>query len=234
MRVISLIVSCLLLVSCNSPEEVNQRLVQAFDDLVFFVAPDRQGAEVRQWNPYLVRWEGEVRYFVQVEGSPEPGMLEQIDRAMARVGAVAGRKVSRAEKLTETNITFTLNATDRDYRINGAERASCYANIDEIFKPGNQSEDGGKLKKASIYLPGMRPRVMTACLEHEILHVFGFWGHTQRIRSTMSSFVSENEMTKWDEMLLKALYSPNLEPGMKREEALKRAEQELLLILAAS
>ena len=224
----------LLLAGCVSPEEVNQRLVEAFDDLVFFVAPDRQGKKFKQWNPYLIRWEGEVRYFVEAEGTPAEGIQGKIDLSMERIGKVAGRPVRRAEDAETANIVFTLNATDKDYFINGAERASCYANIDEIFKPGNDSEEDGRLKKAGVYLPGLRPETIEDCLEHEILHVFGFWGHTQKIRSTMSAFISEDKMTKWDEIILRTLYSPVLEPGMIREKALELAKKEIYKQLAAN
>ena len=225
---------CLTLAGCVSPEEVNQRLVEAFDDLVFYVAPDRQGKTLKQWNPYLIRWEGEVRYFVKVEGTPAQGIQDKIDLAMRRIGKVASRPVTRIQDSGQANIVFTLNATDQDYFINGAERASCYANIDEIFKPGNDSEENGRLKKAGIYLPGLRPEAMENCLEHEILHVFGFWGHTQKIRSTMSAFISEDKMTKWDEIILRTLYSPALEPGMDRDKALELAEKEIYRQLAAN
>lgn len=63
------------------------------------------------------------------------------------------------------------------------------------------------------------------CLAHELMHAFGFFTHP-RSGYTISALRGgkpvywHRTFTGWDEIAFKVLYSPELKPGMARDEAL--------------
>jgi len=63
------------------------------------------------------------------------------------------------------------------------------------------------------------------CLAHELMHAFGFFSHP-RSGYTISALRGgkpvywHRTFTGWDEIAFKVLYSPELKPGMPRDEAL--------------
>lgn len=63
------------------------------------------------------------------------------------------------------------------------------------------------------------------CLAHELMHAFGFFSHP-RSGYTISALRGgrpvywHRTFTGWDEIAFKVLYSPELRPGMPRDEAL--------------
>jgi hypothetical protein len=63
------------------------------------------------------------------------------------------------------------------------------------------------------------------CLAHELMHAFGFFSHP-RSGYTISALRGgkpvywHRTFTGWDEIAFKVLYSPELKPGMSRDETL--------------
>lgn len=229
MRGLVLFLSIIILSACVSAVEVQQRLLQAFDDVVFAVAPDWGGSLVRQHNSNLVRWEGELTYSIEWEEDANPDFEVDVEAAMTKITNIAGLTSRRIDDTENSNVAFHMRPGKNGYIVNGAERASCYAHIPSSDKVREQ----GILERTEIHMPSDLIETSYDCLEHEILHIMGFRGHSQGIRSVLAVFSGETELTKWDVMLLKTVYDPRLRPGMKREEALAQAKIVLSELLAA-
>lgn len=199
--------------ACQTTEQVHNRLVQAFDDVIFHEAPDKKGQSVRQYNLTLVRWNDPIHY--AVIGDRDDPLAAMSIASLKKIAAVADVEVNAAEDPDDANFNIYLDET-KDYVINGNESASCYAHTD--------SNDEGDLTLGEIHLPVARRQSAESCLDHEVLHAFGFRGHTHRIRSTISYVGSEDEWTRWDRILIRALYDPQMPPAAYRDEALDVAE----------
>ena len=67
------------------------------------------------------------------------------------------------------------------------------------------------------------------CLDHEILHALGLPGHWKGkyARSALGTRWPNRStnFTEWDEIALRTLYDPRLEPGMEGKEALELARE---------
>ena len=204
--------------------------MQAFDDVVFNVAPDWGGSLVRQHNRNLVRWEGELTFSVEWDGEVDSDFENDIETAMKKITEIAGLSSRRIQDTENSNVAFHMRPGKNGYIVNGAERASCYAHI-----PGSkQDREKGVLKRTEIHMPSDLMQTSYDCLEHEILHIMGFRGHSQGIRSVLSTFSNETELTKWDIILLKTVYDPRLKPGMKRDDAMAQAKIVLSELVAAN
>lgn len=84
----------------------------------------------------------------------------------------------------------------------------------------NPDDSNGTILSATLHLPAGDLKDFEECLDHELMHAFGFDGHSHRLESTLSYMHNKGALTTWDEILLRTLYSPQLTPGMHRQAAL--------------
>jgi hypothetical protein len=126
---------------------------------------------------------------------------------------LAGLELELAERDT-AGIELEIHFSDkREFVINGNQLATCYA------RTGGAPD--GRLANVGIYI-GItgEGEWRTDCLTHELLHGMGWRGHTHRIRSAISYAHGETELTKWDRLMMRALYDPRLPPGISKTDAI--------------
>lgn len=82
------------------------------------------------------------------------------------------------------------------------------------------ADSDGTTVSVRVLLAKKAPVAIRQCLRHELMHAFGFLGHSHRVRSILSYVHGEEDLTRWDEVLLKSLYDPRLTTGMPRSEVM--------------
>ncbi len=82
------------------------------------------------------------------------------------------------------------------------------------------ADSDGTTVNVRVLLAKAAPAKVRRCLRHELMHAFGFLGHSHRVRSILSYVHGEEDLTRWDEVLLKSLYDSRLTTGMPRSEVM--------------
>ena len=76
--------------------------------------------------------------------------------------------------------------------------------------------DLGHMVRAEIYVNLSNPGRVTRCINHEVLHGFGFRGHPHASFSVLSyKYAAQAQLTDTDRLMLETLYDPRLKPGTK-------------------
>lgn len=200
------------LVGCQTSEQVQQRLVLAFDDATFHVAPDRQGESTIQHNEKLSRWEQDIFYEVKVASQIKDIDQSFVHEAMAKFDELIPINIKHMAT-PSSKVNFIIRIENKEqFLVNGNQIGGCYAHLDD--------DGDGQMTEAIIALPGKKPDKAKSCLDHEIMHAIGFTGHTHRIRATLSYMHGEDYITKWDKYLITTLYERDLSAGMARDDVL--------------
>lgn len=200
------------LTACQSNRQVEDRLVAAFGETMFDAGPAAHGTGgVLSRSGNLAKWESPLTVAV-VEGASE----ENVDLARAELAELArlsGLTIDWVEPdAAEIGLKIHFSR-DRDFIINGNQRASCYAGT------GNATD--GRLDAAGIYIGLVKEgEWRTDCLTHELLHALGWRGHTHRVRSAISYAHGETELTRWDRLLMRTLYDKRLPHGISKTDAM--------------
>ena len=222
-RYILILFSLALMMACQSPQQVEDRLVTAFEETMFGQrgpAHDRQGSDGSE--AILSKWRSPVEVSI-VEGATDSNTT-LVRKELERFAALSGLEI-RLLPPENKAAPLTLFFSDRkDFVINGNQMASCYTHIED--------GDDGAIAKAEVYIALVEEGVWREdCLVHELLHAFGWRGHTHSIRSAISYMHGESDLTRWDEHLMRTLYDPRLEPGKQKADALPAARAILHEIL---
>jgi len=211
-RYICLIVFLVAFTGCQSNRQVEDRLVAAFGETMFDAGSARHGqGEILSKNGYLAKWESPITVAVVQGKNPENvAFAKEIIAELAALGGLELVWAEPGEGSVELEIFFS---NERQFVINGNQLASCYARTG--------SAPDGWLTTAGVYISFTgEGDWRTDCLTHELLHALGWRGHTHRIRSVISYAHGETELTKWDRMMMRALYDPRLPPGISKADAL--------------
>ncbi|HJQ57131.1 MAG TPA: DUF2927 domain-containing protein [Vineibacter sp.] len=151
----------------------------------------------------LVRWTQPI--FVAIDpGTELRPHAPQIIAAVNRLGAIAGV------------VVFPVAADDprRNFLLRPADpagRAACRAAV---------SSQAGHIVRVEIELFLNGRASLERCINHEILHGFGFRSHPHGAPSILSYRAAEvAQITPTDRLLLETLYDPRLQPGMKVADA---------------
>ena len=211
-RYIFLTVVMVTVAGCQSNQEAEDRLVSAFGETMFDAgsAAHGEGGLLSQ-SGYLAKWESPVTVAV-VEGATRKN-IEFTKKSLGELAQLSGLTFEWVESGT-SGIKLDIHfSSEREFVINGNQRASCYA------RTGNAPN--GRLDRASIYI-GLsgKDEWRTDCLNHELLHGLGWRGHTHRIRSVISYAHGETKLTKWDRLMMRALYDSRLPPGISKADAI--------------
>lgn len=210
--------------SCQSVQQTEDRVVLAFGEAMFDggTAGDSAGASVHG-DTVLSRWSSPVAAGV-VEGA-DAANVQLAKEAVFELGAVAGIRIDW-RPAGDPATALRLHFTDKtEFTIHRAERAECYANTGVAVT--------GEIVEADIYVSRSRLGGWnTDCLAHELLHAFGWLGHTHRLRSANSYVHGETDLTEWDRILMHTLYDPRLERGSVKAEAMPVARVIIAELLA--
>lgn len=209
---IFLAVAMTALVGCQSSLEVEDRLVTAFGETMFDVGPASHGqGEMFSKSGNLAKWESPVTVAVVEGDTPENvAATKEILSELAELGGLELDWVEAGADGIELEIHFS---DKREFVINENQLAACYA------RTGGAPD--GLLQAVGIYIGSSgKDEWRTDCLTHELLHALGWRGHTHRIRSAISYAHGESELTKWDRLMMRALYDPRLPPGISKADAI--------------
>ncbi len=211
-RYIFLVVVWVALTGCQSSQQVEDRLVAAFGETMFDAGPAGHGqGKMFSQSGNLAKWESPVIVAVVEGGNPENvALTKEILNELAELGDLELELAKRGAAGIELEIHFS---DKREFVINGNQLATCYA------RTGGAPD--GRLANVGIYI-GItgEGEWRTDCLTHELLHGMGWRGHTHRIRSAISYAHGETELTKWDRLMMRALYDPRLPPGISKADAI--------------
>jgi len=211
-RYIFLVVVLVALTGCQSSQQVEDRLVAAFGETMFDAGPAGHGqGKMFSQSGNLAKWESPVIVAVVEGGNPENvALTKEILNELAELGDLELELAKRGAAGIELEIHFS---DKREFVINGNQLATCYARTGGV--------PDGRLANVGIYIGiSGEGEWRTDCLTHELLHGMGWRGHTHRIRSAISYAHGETELTKWDRLMMRALYDPRLPPGISKADAI--------------
>lgn len=194
-----------LLGACQTAEVREDRFVRFFDELTFGSGADGAGDK----RPVVRRWEGPLVW--SVEGSA--GFSEIVAERMSGIGGVTGRGV---EKVAEDGaITITQDPLGTSYPVQD-NLTTCFVRV--VYA-------GDEIIRARIRIAEERPERIIRCIDHEIMHALGFLSHSAAIASVMSPLHTQERLSRWDIMAIRALMSERLAAGTPRDAALDEIER---------
>lgn len=187
------------------------RLARFFDELVYGNPAEPEGV-----SPTLLRWNGPQLAY-SVGGARAPDDDARIAAALGHFARLIGIAIAPGQAQgAQITIDFQTGPMSAVHD----ELARCYTRI--VY-----NEAG--LQQAHVVVNTETPGTLAACLDHELMHAFGFPHHSPIMPSVMSPFRRVDTLTAADEAVLAALYDPQLKTGMTREAA----DSALGLVLSA-
>lgn len=187
----------------SSPNEVRpDRLTRFFDELAYGNPAAPEGV-----TKTLVRWK-QTRLIYAIEGDRSPVDDQRIMATMQRFQAITGITLTRSESIKNAQITIAF--AKGPLPAVHDELAACYTH--SIY-------NGYGLQLSQVFVGTERPGTLAACLDHELMHAFGFGHHSVVAPSVMSPFRSHDTLTPVDEAALRTLYDRRLQIGMTREQS---------------
>lgn len=124
---------------------------------------------------------------------------------MARLARITGHAYSRTDRDPKVRVVLE---TDPEVFGPGARRSDCRATI------------AGST--AVIHVSARNFYRQPLCIDHEMMHVFGFHHHPTNAPSVMSPGRYWRPFGRWDTMAILALMSPSLSDGMPGQAVLAR------------
>ncbi|MGE5201982.1 MAG: DUF2927 domain-containing protein, partial [Acidobacteriota bacterium] len=79
--------------------------------------------------------------------------------------------------------------------------------------------DASGIRRAHIYIATEPARTFTACLDHELMHAFGFPHHSSVLPSVMGPIRWSDTLSEADETVLRTLYDRRLGVGLTKDQA---------------
>jgi DUF2927 family protein len=180
------------------------RLARFFDELVYGNPAEPEGV-----SPTLVRWT-QPRLTYAVGGGHALEDDARIGAALGRVSRLTGVALAPGPA-SDAQLTIEFQAGPMAPVHD--ELARCYTRI--VYN------DTG-LQQAHIVVNTETPGTLAACLDHELMHAFGFPHHSPIMPSVMSPFRRVDTLSAADQAVLATLYDPRLKIGMT-PEAVARA-----------
>jgi hypothetical protein len=147
-----------------------------------------------------------------VEGATDENTA-LVEGTLEQFAELTGLEINLTEPNNESAQLRIFFSSNKDFVINDNERAACFAH--------SRSDHDNQLEMAEVYVSRTDDgEWQTGCLVHELLHAFGWRGHTHRVRSAISYMHGEDELTRWDKYLMKTLYDPRLPVGISKADAM--------------
>lgn len=188
----------MLLTGCKTTEQYRDRVTAFFTEVTFGDNAALLEAGALKTGR-LTRWEKAPT--VSVSGSPGDDQRRHVADAVARFSEATGLDVRLVDSGGDIRIEFTR---ERRFVIRQNVRADCYAHA---------KRPAGKLDRVDIKIGVRDPDDDGSCIDHELMHAFGFFGHSHRLRSVMSASHGEDILTEWDILALRIVYHPDLSNG---------------------
>ncbi|HJQ57132.1 MAG TPA: DUF2927 domain-containing protein [Vineibacter sp.] len=167
--------------------------VQAFDEAALRIdtAPASE----------LARWTSPI--FLAI--SDQSGMAAyaaDVEAVVRAFGAVTRVPVNRVD-WRDPRANFFVRANTGDT----PGKSPCRSSVDWT--------DNGSMVRADIHVNLANPGRITRCINHEVMHGFGFRGHAHSVFSVLSyRHADQAYLTDTDRLILESLYDPRLRAGM--------------------
>jgi Protein of unknown function (DUF2927) len=195
------------LFGCQSTTAGESALVTTFMEASFDAAP---GAEFQILGELrsdrIWRWERPIALRLEGVRSAEQ---EQLTRgALGEFARLSGVAIGDAAGAEAPNFRVIFDPRE-SFLLPDGQLSTCYASF-------RGRRDG--VATIDVTLSAARPEVAQRCIRHELMHAFGFLGHSHRIRSVLSYLHNESALTRWDKVLIASLYDPAIHAGMLRHE----------------
>lgn len=200
----------LLLAGCKTTEQNRDRVTAFFTEIAYgdnSALLDDSALKTGK----LTRWEKAPT--VSLKGAPTDGQRRQVDAAITRFAGATGLDVRLVESSGDIRIDFS---DEREFVIRRNIRADCYAHT---------KRPSGRLEAVEISIGTRNVANGKSCLDHELMHAFGFFGHSHRLRSVMSAAHGEDSLTEWDILALRIAYHPAVVNGATWNETRPVAQQ---------
>ena len=205
-----------VLSACQTTEQTRDRVTAFFTEVTF--GDNTSLVSEQQLNTRRVRrWQ--TAPTVAIQGAPSESQRQAVAESVTRISSATGLNVT----LTDGSGDIIINFTDeREFVIRKNVAAGCYAHT---------RRRGDRIRSVEIKIGKRCDPETVWCLDHELMHAFGFFGHSHRLRSVMSASHHEVRLTDWDLMALRILYDPGVTEGDKwadiRPIALKYINREI-------
>lgn len=205
-----------VLSACQTTEQTRDRVTVFFTEVTF--GDNTSLVSEQQLNTRRVRrWQ--TAPAVAIQGAPSESQRQAVAESVTRISSATGLNVT----LTDGSGDIIINFTDeREFVIRKNVAAGCYAHT---------RRRGDRIRSVEIKIGKRSDPETVWCLDHELMHAFGFFGHSHRLRSVMSASHHEVRLTDWDLMALRILYDPGVTEGDKwadiRPIALKYINREI-------
>lgn len=222
-RLIMAVFLAMAIAGCQSGQQLEDRLVLAFEEAIFNAGRISDTAEQGSKAAIIARFSSPVRVSI-IEGATADNQ-ELARQTLDEFAAVTEVTIEwRPPGYGDADLLILF--TDRkEFIVNGNERGICYASV--------RADDEGVIRPSRVHISRKDENVwQTECLVHELLHAFGWRGHTHRIRSANSYMHGEYALTRWDRLLMRTLYDPRLPPGTPKNDAILQARAILRELLA--
>lgn len=150
----------------------------------------------------LARWTSPI--FLAV--SDQSGM----DSYAAEVEASV-RSIAAVARVTVTRVAWgdsRANFIVRPSTAQSSGKSPCRSAVDW--------SDLGNMVRAELHINLSNPGRVTRCINHEVMHGFGFRGHAHSSFSVLSyQHAGQAQLTSTDRLMLETLYDARLKPGTK-------------------
>lgn len=150
---------------------------------------------------------------VSVQGDPTSKFSKQIDAVFRSIQASTDLEINRDVDEGKNQNFRIIFSDDDDFTINKTENVKCYTQTEQIQ---------GEMTKAEIHINLRENEMVERCIVHEILHGFGLM-HTYNLPSAVNYRYNLTHLSKWDRIVLRALYDPSIKAGATRREVLPLA-----------
>ena len=203
----------LAITGCQSAQQAENRMVRAFGEAMFPLQQlgGHMVESVPGDTPHLTRWSSGVRASMMEGATPETmAATHAVLEEFAALSNVSVDWLAPEDNSANLRIYFSEKS---EFVINGNELATCYSSM--------RSNRDWTIAQARVYV-GMEKETGAHrdCFTHELLHAFGWRGHTHRVRSANSYAHGENQLTRWDRILMRTQYDPRLATGTPKADAL--------------
>ncbi|MBL8806072.1 MAG: DUF2927 domain-containing protein [Rhodospirillales bacterium] len=192
-------------------EERLATALELFNSAAFWSDSNTPNAADEKAIAAVVRWVKPIRAFVGPSATSNLRTIAQ-DR-LREVASIAGIPVEFVDSPDASNFRFVFL---QEYQV--------VANLPSAGCVTQFNAPGFELADVTVNVRINQP----SCMLHEMMHAFGFGGHPHQLKTVLSySYMSgaANELTEADRLILKALYSPKIVPGLFHLPALIEVRQ---------
>lgn len=197
----------LFAVACESTTAGETALVTTFMEAAFDATPGGEFQLLGELRSARIwRWDRAV--LLRLEGVRSPAQEGFARSALAEFARLSGVAINDAIAAETQNFRVIFDGSEA-FLLGDGQLASCYA----TFRGRRDGE-----VTMDVTLSTARPESAQRCIRHELMHAFGFLGHSHRVRSVLSYLHNETQLTRWDKVLIASLYDPAIRAGMLRQD----------------